>query len=506
MADATGSSTRPLPTGAVQLQLDPERHILLKIRSTGGKRLLVYTQRDQVEAYLWLDPSTRYFELGPDEISDILHEAGLKTIDPSLLAQTQEFYRRLAADRAKFHRGAWLPQVIARGEPPRHGRSGFIRWEVEVPCENQIRLTEDDHGRIDFKELGKVVNVSQGQAIARIVEPTPGSSGRNIHGREIRSSPGRPARLIPGDNVDLDRATGIFRAGIDGHVFRRADRLMVEPVYAVLTDVDLRVGNIDFVGSVHCSADVLDGFTIRAARGIHVRGQVHDSTLIAGGDIYVAKGVTQRDFGRVQCGGRLRSRHLINARIDAGSDIHVETQVVNCRIDCAGRLHLPRGRLVGGSVSALGGIEVGELGSSSATRTVLLVSADDFHTDETSRIDAQMNALEEKKRKVETRLRPFIENKALVDVLPPVRRPIIAKLLNELERMKLRLQELTCDRDRQLESFRLSVRQEIVVRGRLHEGVDVCIDNCRRVFTETIDGPLRLRPDYSRADIVIESI
>ena len=104
------------------------------------------------------------------------------------------------------------------------------------------------------------------------------------------------------------------------------------------------------------------------------------------------------------------------------------------------------------------------------------------------------------------RLGPFIENKALIDVLPRIRRPVIIKLLDELERMKRRLQELMRDRDGQLERFRFAVREEVIVRGRLHEGVDVCIDNCRKVFNETIDGPLRLSPDYGRADINIESI
>ncbi|MCC6463878.1 MAG: DUF342 domain-containing protein [Planctomycetes bacterium] len=497
MADPVAVSAPAAP------RYDPGSHKLLRQLVSGGKRLLVYALQDETAAWLTLEV-TGSAMLGPGEVEQVVRDSGVPVEPERAQAARLHIGREFATGSSSPGR-ACEPFLLAQGQPSLPGDDGRVEWALRVPGEHEISLTEDDRGRVDFRELGRVANVNTGQALARVIEPTQGKPGRTIFGRPLPAKSGRRAPLGAGPNVEVD-AAGTFRARIDGHVFLRGVALCVEPVYHVRGHVDLGVGNLDVAGTIHCHRDVGDGFTLRAREHILVEGLVLDSVLVAGGDIEVGGGITFRDAGRLRVGGRLFARHLVNVRADVADAVWVQSQIVNCRISAGGRIHCEHGQIVGGSVTALGGIVVRHLGAEAGTRTIVRVSADTFETEETRALTLQIAELEGALNRIETRLGPFIEDHALVEALAPDKQAAVLALLEQAGQYRTRMQQTVRARDAALARYAMHMHEEIIVNGMLHAGADVGIDGCRRVFTESVRGPLRLQPDYSRGDVRVVTL
>lgn len=481
---------------------DAGTHKLLRQLVSGGKRLLVYAPQDESAAWLMLEVSGSAM-LGPGEVEQVIRDSGVPVEPERMQAARLHIGREFAAGGANGR--ALEPFLLALGTPPQPGEDGRVEWTLRVPREHEISLAEDERGRVDFRELGRVVNVNAGQALARVIEPGQGKPGRTVFGKPLPAKSGRRAPLGAGPNVELD-ATGNFRSKLDGHVFLRGVALCVEPVYHVRGHVDLGVGNLDVAGTIHCHRDVGDGFTLRAREHILVEGLVLDSVLLAGGDIEVGGGITFREFGRVRAGGRLFARHLVNVRAEVADAVWVQSQVVNCRISAAGRVHCKHGQIVGGSITALGGIEVRHLGAEAGTRTIVRVSADTFETEETRALTLHIAELESALNRIETRLGPFIQDHALVEALAPDKQTAVLALLEQAGQFRMRMQQAARARDAALSRYAMHMHEEVIVHGMLHAGADVGIDGCRRVFTETVKGPLRLQPDYSRGDVRVVTL
>ena len=49
-------------------------------------------------------------------------------------------------------------------------------------------------------------------------------------------------------------------------------KISIKPELTISGDLDFRYGNIDFIGKVIVSGDVLQGLNIKAGKGIEVRG------------------------------------------------------------------------------------------------------------------------------------------------------------------------------------------------------------------------------------------
>src|SRR5690606_13235248 len=116
------------------------------------------------------------------------------------------------------------------------------------------------------KEVVRLANVKAGQMIAERVPPEPGVPGIDVTGEPIPPKEGKEVWIKPGKNVVLSPEKTALYAAIDGLVSQSEDeRINVFPVYEVNGDVDYRVGNIDFVGTVVIRGNVLTGFRVRTA-------------------------------------------------------------------------------------------------------------------------------------------------------------------------------------------------------------------------------------------------
>jgi uncharacterized protein (DUF342 family) len=289
------------------------------------------------------------------------------------------------------------PIVVAEGTRARDGANARVEYNFKLE-RDAVTLREKD-GRVDFKDISHVENVVAGQMLARKIPAEAGQPGQTVTGTIIAAARGKDCELLVGKNVKLadDGFTAI--ADINGQVLLLAGKINVEPIYLIPGDVNLRTGNILFLGTVIVKGNVEDGFSVKAAGNIEIFGSVGKCLVDAEGDIIVHQGIAAKTEGRIRCGKSLYSKFIEHAHVDAGEYVVVTDGIVHSHVDankmilCQGK----RAQIVGGKLRASEEINSKILGSVAGTETLLEVGYD-------PRSKERLVALEEEKRTVEKAL------------------------------------------------------------------------------------------------------
>ena len=101
---------------------------------------------------------------------------------------------------------------------------------------------------------------------------------------------------------------------------------------------------------------MLDGRTIRAKGSIHVGGVVQAAQITSGADIVAAGGILGRQKAQCVAGKSFAARYIARACVKAGGDIRVEAEIENSTVIAGGSIIIKAGAIVGGQVTAGGGI------------------------------------------------------------------------------------------------------------------------------------------------------
>ncbi len=295
----------------------------------------------------------------------------------------------------------WSP-LLAMASPssspkvpaPQNGADAHIVYTFKV--QHQEVGLHERNGRVDFKDISKVENVVAGQVLAQKVAAEPGLAGQTVTGQLIPAAQGKDCELAIGKNVKLSEDGLSALAEINGQVMVLAGKINVEPIYMIAGDVNLRTGNILFLGTVVVRGNVEDGFSVKAAGNIEVFGSVGKCVVDAEGDIIVHQGIAAKTEGRIHCGRSLYSKFIEHARVDAGENVVVTDGIVHSYVDanhvilCQGR----RAQIVGGRLRASEVINSKILGSVAGTETLLEVGYD-------PRSKERLVALEDRRREIE---------------------------------------------------------------------------------------------------------
>jgi len=285
--------------------------------------------------------------------------------------------------------------LVAEGIPPRHGEDAKVRYSFDLDP-SHITLKETD-GRVDFKELNLVQNVVEGQVLARKEPAARGEPGRTVTGKLLPANDGKDTVMQVGKNVRLSEDGRTAFADINGQVVIAAGRISVEPVHVIAGDVNLRTGNVLFLGTVLVKGNVDDGFTVKAAGNIEVMGNVGKSTLDAEGDIIVHQGIAGKSTGTIRCGRSLWSKFIENARVESGDLVVVSDGIMNStiladrKIICKGK----RASIVGGQLKAVEEINAKSLGSVAGSETALEVGYDPKRKEKLAQLETRRAEFQE---------------------------------------------------------------------------------------------------------------
>ncbi len=327
--------------------------------------LYVVLNEDETECWVTLHPNYRGLEFEPSWLVDELAEADVTFgLDKEAI---EDCCRRASGGEPVDD------VVVARGKLPIPGEDGSIEFLVK-PFDETPEYDEDESGQVNFRETNLFENVRAGDVIARSKPARAGEAGTTVQGKPIPVRDPARAPLRAGSGAELSEDKSEVVATIDGRVMYRAGAVFVTEEL-VVDDVDLSTGHIDFIGHVRVRGDVVDGFNVRGVKGIVITGAVGHCALESEGDIRLG-GMTGLDGqGTIRCGGNLTANYLHEVVVECDGDVTVKNEVMHCVIKARGKITIP-GLVVGGDYIALGGIDIGRIGSEAGVRTYFTAGFD----------------------------------------------------------------------------------------------------------------------------------
>ncbi|MDA3950290.1 MAG: FapA family protein [Spirochaeta sp.] len=369
------------------------------------------------------------------------------------------------------------PVVVAEGTRPVHGDDARMVFNFKTD-NKQVQLQQTKEGRVDFKELNRIENVVEGQVLARKVPAKQGEPGQTVTGRLIPAKDGKDIDPPLGPNTRLSDDGRSVLAEINGLVKLVSGKITVEKIYIVEGDVNMKEGNIRFLGTVIVKGSVDDGFSVNAAGDIEVMGNVGKGNLEAEGDIIVHQGIAGKGEAQITAGGNIWAKFIENANAQAGDMVVVSDGILNSsvysdkRIICRGK----RASIAGGHVRAAEEIDTKNLGAPAGTETLVEVGYDPKSRE-------RLLELEAKEQEYAKELEEIALNVGTIEQMRKNKRKITPEKLKHYSTMKAQREKLTKQRQKITSDIKaiqayldeLKTNGRISVSGTVFSGVKVAI-------------------------------
>jgi len=436
-------------------------------------------------------------EIAPDEMVvqvSLVPPLGGKPITLDDIHQAlQEAGVVFGVDEAALIHACGVGQVehlpVARGAPAEDGRDTGFDALLTLTADRAPKV--DDDGLIDYREHGGILVVHPGEPLMRRIPPTPGTPGHTVKGRELPPRPGVDEPFAPqlAGAKPASNDPNLLEAAVVGQPVLVDHGVMVEPILRV-GEVNMATGNIHFDGTVQIDGEVTHGMKVQASGDIVVKGTVDGGILEAGGDIHVEGGIIAK--ARVQAQGAVSARFAEASSIYAGTVIALDDMAMGCELESLNQITIgekvpQRGRLIGGSATAMMLLRVPLLGSNKSGTTVVKLGAN-------AELEEQMHALNarlEKEKATEENLQKL--GKHLVATGDPK---------GMLERVKTAWRQAVQVWSKSLAEHReLEEQMALTLKARLEvvQGVDGAVDlsfgsKLARLRSEFSDGVFSIDP------------
>jgi len=263
-----------------------------------------------------------------------------------------------------------IPTEIAVGRKPVSGKDAELR-----PLQFELKKTDlDDRSNVDLKKVIDIPSVQAGDLVGEKIPATPGEPGMNVLGEEVPAKPGKDFVLRPGKNTRVEDGLKIY-AMLNGQLCAERRIIHVYPVFEVNGDLDLKVGNISFVGNVTIRGNVPSGFEIDAKGDIRIHGTVEAAKLTSEGSIFVSAGIVGQGGGVIYAKQDLHATYINQAKVQVEGDVNVVQSILHSDVTAGRNIICTRGKgnIVGGNVSAGQAIIAKEIGNSMHTATALFI-------------------------------------------------------------------------------------------------------------------------------------
>ena len=302
--------------------------------------------------------------LPPDSVND-----PFVTVDDLLIAMASHNVvygvdnRALAEISAKIAQHAasksltdMIEADLAFGVPAVQSQNAQVEYfyKEEEPDESE-GLPVDDEGQINYRAGRKIDNVKKGDLLIRKTPAVNGTPGKTVTGKIVPVPPGKDIVFGTGKGVVIypDNPNEYY-ADNDGQVVIKGGLITVQPIFEVRGDVDLKVGNINFFGTVIVHGDVKDTFKIYAGQDLIVRGVVEGAELKVDGNLTISGGVAGNDKAHITCKGNALIKYIRNTRVEVDGNLNVKQSILHSTVTCDHTITVggAKGMIVGGQVIA----------------------------------------------------------------------------------------------------------------------------------------------------------
>lgn len=174
--------------------------------------------------------------------------------------------------------------LIAKGIPVEVPQDDILNIYFKQQEKKDFEI--DDNGNVDFKSIGNVTSVVKGAILCVRIQGKEGLPGRNVFGQVIEAKKRKIKDLVPKEGCEFKDKNTIV-ATINGRPQMKGSSVSVHNVHEVFSDVDIKTGNIHFIGDVIIHGDVKEGMEIESGNIIYINSNIYRSTLKAHGDVEI---------------------------------------------------------------------------------------------------------------------------------------------------------------------------------------------------------------------------
>ena len=360
---------------------------------------------------------------------------------------------------------------IAKGRYALNGADGTIQYLFETTSE--LVPKKGKLGEVDYKDLGLVRNITEGEIIAVITPPTEGTPGVNVLGQELLPLAGKPVKYAIGAGTALNEQETEIKAVKSGNLVWGKGCFSIEETLVIKESVDVSTGNIDFIGDVLVKGNIAENFTVKSKRNVTVNGTVTGATVIADGDVSVNLGSVNSD---IVAQGDVKLGFCESSKIECKGNFSSQS-VIAGEVFCGGTINLTQGRGVvfGGKHTAIGGFIANIIGTESYTKTQITLGNSAVLAEEKLDLTNKIRDLEERTKKLLQVAEVLQEQKKNTGQLSADREAMLTTSIRsrftfqrEIKMLMMRIKEI----DMELDS---AGDQYIVVHKNLWPGVTVRI-------------------------------
>jgi len=322
----------------------------------------VYSTGDNLKAYVSVPEDEKDFYPSVDALKQALYDQGV------VFGINENALACMVSEKACNKK-----VLVAEGKSPERGVDGRLELLVDVTGVGKPKELAD--GRVDHKELKKVINVKKGDALMRRIPPVAGKDGITVFGKSIVSPAPLDVALRVNDGTEIaGQDPNLLIAAIDGAVKITAKGdIEVRTTKVITGDIDYSTGNISFSGDLKVNGMIRAGFSIQADGNLYVGGNVEESDVTSSGNMEIIGGAVGAGKGRLVCGGTLKIHHIENFSVKAGKSILVHDTILHSFIKTQERLEAKT--IIGGEIESSHGVTADTIGSTAETRTVIKISS-----------------------------------------------------------------------------------------------------------------------------------
>lgn len=277
-----------------------------------------------------------------------------------------------AIDKAKKNGEPQRKSLVCQGRKPVHGIDGW--FEMMYQDERSAVGSAKKNGAIDFRERGVVRSVKNNEILGVLHPPVAGTPGKDIFGRIIPASDGRPFDLICEENVGVLDDGKTYYATREGMVFLKGNRLTVTDVFKTEGDVDLSTGNLNLEkGSLYVSGSILSGFSVSCPANIFVEEIIESAEVQASGAVEVKGGIIMERGGEIRSEQDVSALFMKNAVVKARGNVYVKHEISTSEVTAGQKVFAlsGRGKVLGSTIRCGDGLEVQELGNEAGVETTI---------------------------------------------------------------------------------------------------------------------------------------
>ncbi|MFS0823586.1 DUF342 domain-containing protein [Bacillus sp. 1P02SD] len=370
----------------------------------------------------------------------------------------------------------FFPLLIAEGEASKKGDDGFIKL-ASVEQKHDIHSNEV----LNFRNVRQIPSVRAGQVVATIFPSKPGIPGRNVFGHPITAANGKPNPPVAGKNIV--ETNGKLYATIDGQISLSDKKINVLPVFEVDGDLNLKTGNIDFVGNVTIRGNVPSDYVVKAGGDISIYGIVEGAQLEAGGSIFISGGIVGFTKALIRAEGDIIASYLNQCQVYAGKNIETTGSILHSICFAKENVHAITGSIIGGLISAGNHVTAKDIGNASHTKTEIQIGTTERNSEEEQRIRTEIDSTKAHLQKVLLILQKLAEKYKRTSVLTEdevllLKRDKLTQteLTKKLELLESELLELS--------SKQKEVTAYIIATGNLYPNVNIQFGKYKRITNQ----------------------